>query len=71
MTDELSENNKTTYLNHIIDEMITIEGGFKLGETFLFCSPNNPKSVIAIAGNCSSGINWTAIQKPKDETEKE
>ena len=74
MTDELSENIKKPYINHIIDEMITIEGGFKSGETFLFCSPIahiNSKRIIAIESNCSSGIIWTATQKSKEEIEKE
>lgn len=53
-------------LNHIIDEMITIEGGFKIDEMCVFRVPSgNGKSVVAIEGDPSSGIIWSATQKER------
>lgn len=65
MTDENCQDAKHSLsLNQICDEMITIKGGFKVGDMIIYVSPNSyGKSVIAIEGESSSGIIWTAIQK--------
>lgn len=60
MADELTkEDIKYSFsLNHIIDNMIKVEGGFKVGEMFLLCSSTIPKGIFAIEGDCSSGVDW-------------
>lgn len=52
---------KSCSLNQICDEMITIEGGLKSGEMFIITNAN--KQMIAIEGDPSSGIIWSATQK--------
>lgn len=49
--------------------MITIEGGLKSGEMLIITNAN--KQMIAIEGDASSGIIWSATQKGEEGEEND